>query len=242
MLAQIFGIAKPLMIIFKFIIQFFTQYNLDNPLVNNFLCYFTKEQNKDDDLIWKYKNFKDFKNLIKNLKKQKSLYESKSIHKNSILDLKENINEKINASNFPNNNQIEELSEIRQINNFTNRKYYFEDKTIKSNKDFINEIKIELGDKIKKENYYPRWKMDDVKSSANIANLNDNFSIKKENNAIMTDLLNLTLKIKNKFPYIGFILYYFHFLIPKKNKNYNSNLNHLKIIKYFSQEILQILD
>jgi len=60
---------QPLMISLSFIIQYFTKYNLDNLLIKNFLRYFTKDENKNDKIIWKFQNYKDFKNMFKNLNK-----------------------------------------------------------------------------------------------------------------------------------------------------------------------------
>lgn len=72
------------------------------------------------------------------------------------------------------------------------------------------------------------------------ANSNKILNKKKEKKRNVNDSLNYPLKNKNKFPYIGFIEYYFPILIPQKN--YNLKLNNSKIVKYFSKEILQKLD
>jgi len=64
-LAELMGIMQPLIIVFSFVIEYFTKYNLDIFLIDNFLCYFTKEQNKDDKIIWRHENYKNFKNIYK---------------------------------------------------------------------------------------------------------------------------------------------------------------------------------
>jgi len=73
-------------------------------------------------------------------------------------------------------------------------------------------------------------------------NSSQNLKKKKEKKGKMIDLFSFSLKNKSKFPYIGFIEYYFPILISKKKKNYNSMLNYTKILKHFSSEILKKLD
>jgi len=232
-LAQLIGIMQPLMIVFSFVIEYFTRYNLDNFLIENFLCYFTTEQNKDDKIIWKNKNYKNFKNTFKNINYSKVATNSNKVFKNlSQLD-DEIFNDKlynsvgISKKQKVNFNSINDCNKNNQLFNDVNNKINIE--SINVNDD-INKI---ITDKNLDYGTYP------LKT---IVNSSQNFKKKKEKKGKMIDLFSFSLKNKSKFPYIGFIEYYFPILISSKNKNYNLILNHTKIVKHFSNEILKKLD
>jgi len=241
LLAQVMGIGKPLMIVFTYLIEYLTKFNLENLLIKHFLCYFTKDQNNNDSKIWEYKNFKDFKNLFKNLTNNKQNLESFHINKQSVADNNDNMIENGIKSNFKNNYQIEQISEISHVNELSTRKFFggAEDKIIQSNNNIIKKLNFEL-DKNNQENINPYSNIVPYKPSDNITNIkNETFKNNKES---IINSLHSTSKRENKFPYIGFIDYYFNFLIPKNNNNYKYKFNHLKILKYFSKEILNKLD
>jgi len=97
-LAEVSGIMEPLKIVFSFLIEYFTKYNLDNFLIYNFLCYFIYEKNKDNKMIWKDKNYKNFKNIFKNITNTEDDRNSNNLIKNfSRLD-NQNFKDKLNNS------------------------------------------------------------------------------------------------------------------------------------------------
>jgi len=132
-LAQVFGIMEPLIIIFSILTEYFTKYNLDNVLVNNFLCYFTENQSKDDKIIWANQNFKDFKKIFKNVKSKENL-ESNNINNLSIQDENNENKKEINC----NSDFLPKKTNFRQTYNFHERK------KSENENDLFNEIHIEL--------------------------------------------------------------------------------------------------
>jgi len=136
-LAQVFGIMQPLIISSSIIIQYFTRYDLDNLLVKTFLCYFTKTQEENDSIIWKKQNFKDFKNLFKNINSYcKQNESSKIIQKISKLDNNYNLKENICNTDSPHkrNNENFLLNSCNENLNILNKK------------DSINHINVDLSD------------------------------------------------------------------------------------------------
>jgi len=240
-LAEVSGIIQPLIILFSFLIEYFTRFNLDNFFIDNFLNYLTKDNNKEDKIIWKYQNFKDFKNQFKNVSQtDNAKIESTSINKIACQNSNRNRNEKSFNFEFVRMNNIEELSENREIQDLSNRILICENKKILNKKNFLNEINIELVDKFKIENNKRNDKIIDenYKHIPNKVDLNNN----NQKNEMQNDSFNFIEKKKNNFPNISFIEYYFPCLISKKNKDFNHRIKLLKIFKYFSKQILQKLD
>jgi len=239
-LAEVSGVIQPLIILFSFLIEYFTKFDLDNFFIDNFLCYFTKDNNNEDKIIWKYKSFKDFKNLFKNISQNDNAkIESSAINRIDCQNSNRNKNEKSFNCEFFRMNNIEELSENREIQDLSNRILIFEKKKILNKKNFLNEINIELIDKFNKENN-KNYKIIDEKYQHNTVELDLKKNIQK--NEMINYSLNFTGKKKNNFPNISFIEYYFPFLISKKNKDFNRRNILLKTFKYFSKQILQKLD
>lgn len=241
-LAQVFGIMQPLMIAISFMVQYFSKYNLYNFLLDNFLCYFTKDNNKVDVGIWKYQKYKDFKNLFKNfITDNQDNKQSILVNKHSNINPNDNSNEKLDVSNFLYNNNFDQQTDKRLINDFNNQSLSYEDIKIQNKKDFIKEIDIEMVDKrIKNKITYD--KIADKNPLNIIACKSQEISNKKEKKEKKIESLSISSKIKYTFPYIGFADYYLSFLISKNNHNYKSRKNNSKILKYFSNEILQKLD
>jgi len=234
-LAQVFGIMQPLMISFSFLVQYLSKYNLDNFLIDNFLYYFTKDQNKVDEGIWKYPNFEEFKNSFKNIIK------NNNVNKLCKEDPSENIkNENHDKSNTLHNNKFDQHSEKRLINDYINRSLTYENIKIQNRRDFLKEINIELSENRQKENIYSNNKIANVNPLEIIPCIND--EIISNNKEKKFQSFNFSQKNNYAFPYIGFFDYYLTFFIPKKSMNDNSRINNSKILKYFSREILKKMD
>jgi len=237
-LAEVLGIMHPLVIAFSYLVRYFTQYNLDNLLIDNFLCYFSKDHNKIDNIIWQSQNYQDFKKVFKKLEME-NLQNSQSvpIHKNRE---KKKIfydysNEKISDSY---NKQSEEYSENRLIKDTINRSFTHGNKTIQNQKDLVNEINIELVENINQEND----KVNDGKTLNKIASINKDVDQKKDEMRESIDFFGLSYKVKNNFPSVGIFDYYFPLFISKKDRNYKSRTELPKILKFFSSEIFNKLD
>jgi len=242
-LPQVFGIMQPIMILFSFLIQYFTKYNLDKFLVNNFLFFFNKQHYKDDKIIWKHNNFKDFKNLFKNITNNQDNKESEIIKTFSKININENFNERISESALLPIKKQEQILIQKNIDNSSNRPLSYEDKILQCKNDSIYEINLEMVDIINENNNKILQKESESAKSLNtIGFLNNDGCKREEKKKKLFDLFNSTLKIRNKFPYIGFKDYYFAFFIPKNKKLSNLRLNYTKILKYFSKEIMQKLD
>jgi len=242
-LAQVLGIMEPLMLVFSFFIEYFTKYKLDNFLVNNFLCFFTNDKNKHDTIIWENENFNDFKNIFKYIRKNSNYNKKTSIrnNKNLIGDFNNNI-EKKNDTDF--HSKLSKRYSINdENNNCQKRNISYECKSSPYSKDFINEINFDLFNQININNNNSDNNLtDNSKHLKYLSNIKENTYKKKDLKKRLFDSFNLSLKKKNSFPIIQFIDYYFPFLINKKSRFYISRLNNMKIVKYFSNEILQKLD
>jgi len=117
-LAQVSGIMRPLIIFFKILLKYFSKYNFDNFLINNLLCYFINENNKDDKLNRNFQKYKDFKNLFKNLlPDNKFKMESIPMIISSSKNRNRYIKEKKCDSKLFSINRKEEISENKYINN-----------------------------------------------------------------------------------------------------------------------------
>jgi len=235
-LAQIFGIMQPLSLALSYIIQYLTKYFLDQYLVNNFLCYFTKDNSNDDNLIWGYQNFKDFKNVFKNVNKSHENQESNLIREFSKINIQENFLEKLSLSDihpkiiYKKNTANQTMKKIVPS---INSSILFQDKILPCMNDSgLNDNSDMILDK-----------SSEVVKYFNSNTFFKNYNRKKnEQKKKMIDSFKSYSKIDNKFPFIGFKEYYFAFLIPKNKNNSNSILILRNILKYFSKRILQKLD
>jgi len=236
-LAQVYGIMSPFIIVCSFLIEYFTKYHLDNFLVDNFLCYFNKNQNEDNRKFSGNLNYKDYKNLFKNLNISKVSSESDFIKKfpksedNNFNKIKENFSDSDFLKKMKTKFSLSAYTEIKKSQN--------------TNHDFINEINIEYVDVINKRNIITDNRALDEPNPLNIysnSKISKNKQ-KEEKKAKLIDKWSINIKTKNAFPYIGFIEYYFPVFIYQKNKNYYYSIrNYQKVLKYFSKEILKKLD
>jgi len=229
-LAEISGIMDPLMIFFTIFLEYFSKYNFDNFIINNFLCYFKNENVKDNKLNGKYQNYKDFKNLFNKISPDNK-YKIESIpnNKNSIKNRNSYyIKEKLRDLNLLPKNRKQEYSENILINNdlSINRSLLHIDRKTINKKNFIKDINIELLHKFNKDRNNNKIKIDK----------------KDDNNDNILDYFGFYVKLKSNFPYITFIEYYFPFLIIKKNNDFNKRMLLTRTLKFLSQEILIKMD
>jgi len=245
-LPQVFGIIHPLMHVFSFFVDYITKYNLDNFLVNKFLCYFTKEKNEDNKIVWKCQNFKDFKNMFKNFKLNKNEENNELFNNkiNSEINSNEGIKRSMCESNFTYIDKKEAKLRKKAIQDISNINLSIEESKVKMKNDNIDQMKIEMVNKTIKE--YINLNENSNRQgnpSGNLANLNNEINqLKNKKENIFNYSFKFSLKEKSDFPYIGFIDYYLPFLLPKKDENYKSRINNSKILKYFSIEILNKMD
>jgi len=233
-LAEAASILQPLMIAFSFFTQYFTKCSIDNFLINNFLCYFTKQQNEDDEIIWKFENYKEFKFMF-NAKIDENNINSKSEQTPKKFSKFEVNQEKHYVSDILMNNH-----KINKISLNKDRNSSYENNKIHSEIDYINEINIELFDKLNNNNYLKK-DIEIAKTLKTIKSVNNEVAKKIEKKQDYLNTLNFSLKKNNVFPYIGFLDYYMPFIFKNK-KNYKSRVENSKLIKYFSEEILKKLD
>jgi len=142
-LAQVIGIMQPVKVLFSLLVNYFTKLHLDNYLVKNFLCYFTQEQNTDDKIIWKFQNYKEFKNMFKNVTDNEDI-KSKSNFNFSKLDENSNKNHKYLNTEIVCHKNIAKKSDNNKLNNVSTVMNNNKHQILLSNNDFINEINIEL--------------------------------------------------------------------------------------------------
>jgi len=227
-LAQVFGIIQPLIILFSLLVKYFSKYNLDNYLIDNFLCFFSKEEYNDNNIIWKYKNFKDFKNIFKNLKYKNEFAKFNPYKKFINVDEKRDLKEKICETDYLHRNKNYQNSINLFMNDFSNRNVKIrienENNINNQNIEMLNQSNINI---IREEDLNREKTLKNLTYSNIILNQN------RTDKEILFDSLSVSLDRKNNFPKIGFFDYYFPSLIPKNNINYYSKINFPKILKYF---------
>jgi len=240
-LAEVFGIMQPVILIFSILVKFLTKYFIDNFMVNNFICYFTKEKNKYDKLLWNDKTFKNFKNHFKDLKfNYHEMTEIENVKKISNDDNEAKSNKIISHSEFPRRKTKSEISEGIQIEEIKKKIEPDKAQITLNDNDIINEINIELFDKNQKDKNNDK-NPEKIEKKSLIINQNVDLKYKNEDVKKRFNFFNSMKGNQNNFPFIGFFDYYFPCLAKKKT-DLNHNIDIRKIFKHFSKEILHKLD
>jgi len=253
-LAEVSGTMDLIILACTYFVGYFTTYNLDYSLVNKFIGYFSKDKNKEDKLVWKYQNYKEFSGIFKNknlfskenkefdtFKKPPNLDMNNANDKKSIIDL--NYNKKNEKTD--NNQELE-----------TQKKYLCDEiNRIQTENDRINYVNLEMvaidinknnisdnNQSEKNNNAVEKEIYDGSKLTKNLPFSNNENIINQKKNEETSDSFNYSEDNKNDYPYTGFISYYFPICLSKKNSKSNKRLNYTNILQYFSGKLQTHLD